>query len=301
MMNHSGALLALALDHNALLRSLHESEDRLRQAALHDHLTGLPNRALFTDRLRQAWQRSIAEPEHQFAVLFLDLDGFKQVNDSLGHAAGDRLLVHVARRLSALLRSGDTAARLGGDEFVILLDGVDLPHGPRHVDERIRASLRRAGDAGRPGGARRREHWDRDVHRRLAAPEDLLRHAEPRCTTPRCAARPPRSGISRGDLLALCTGSHDVARLTFTSGSTGAAVTPPPCTACRASTPTPRSRPPAVVGEGQHPQVPVLLVVGLAVVHLEPDHRVRPSTATGSAVIVNGWPSSTSQIARMPA
>ena len=178
MMNHSGALLALALEHNALLRSLHESEERLRQAALHDHLTGLPNRALFTDRLRQAWQRSIADPEHQFAVLFLDLDGFKQVNDSLGHAAGDRLLVHVARRLSGMLRAGDTAARLGGDEFVLLLDGVDLPNGPRHVDDRIRASFVEPVILD-----------GREVHvgvsigiatsaDGLAAPEDLLRHAD---------------------------------------------------------------------------------------------------------------------------
>ncbi|BCJ53169.1 hypothetical protein Asp14428_46440 [Actinoplanes sp. NBRC 14428] len=137
-MNHSGALLAMALEQDALLRSLRESDERLRQAALHDDLTGLPNRALFTERLRQAWQRSTADPGHRFALLFLDLDGFKQVNDSLGHATGDQLLVYVARRLHGLLRDGDTAARLGGDEFVILLDGVDLPHGPNHVSERIR-------------------------------------------------------------------------------------------------------------------------------------------------------------------
>jgi diguanylate cyclase (GGDEF)-like protein len=178
MMNHSGALLALALEHTALLRSLHESEERLRQAALHDHLTGLPNRALFTDRLRQAWQRSAVGADHQFAVLFLDLDGFKEVNDSLGHAAGDRLLVHVGQRLCELLRDGDTAARLGGDEFVVLLDGLDLPHGPRHVSDRIRAMFA--------------EPVILDGHQiqvgvsigiatsldGLSAPEDLLRHAD---------------------------------------------------------------------------------------------------------------------------
>jgi diguanylate cyclase (GGDEF)-like protein len=178
MMNHSGALLALALEHTALLRSLHESEERLRQAALHDSLTGLPNRALFTDRLRRAWQRSVAEPDHRIALLFLDLDGFKQVNDTLGHAVGDRLLVHVGRRLADLLREGDTAARLGGDEFVVLLDGVDLPHGPRHVSDRIRAAF--ADPLVLDG---------HEVHVGVSigvavssdgvtAPEDLLRHAD---------------------------------------------------------------------------------------------------------------------------
>jgi diguanylate cyclase (GGDEF)-like protein len=178
MMNHSGALLALALEHNTLLRSLHESEERLRQAALHDHLTGLPNRALFTERLRQAWQHSVADPEHQFAVLFLDLDGFKQVNDSLGHAPRDRLLVHVARRLSGLLRTGDTAARLGGDEFVLLLDGVDLPHGPRHVDDRIRATF---GEPVILDGREVRVGASIGIATStdgLAAPDELLRHAD---------------------------------------------------------------------------------------------------------------------------
>jgi diguanylate cyclase (GGDEF)-like protein len=178
MMNHSGALLALALDHDALLRSLHEREEELRQAALHDHLTGLPNRALFTERLRQAWQRSIAEPDHRFALLYLDLDGFKQVNDTLGHATGDRLLVHVGQRLCDLLRDGDTAARLGGDEFVILLDGVDLPLGPGHVSDRIRAGF---GEPVILDGHEIQVGVSIGVAMStdgVAAPEDLLRHAD---------------------------------------------------------------------------------------------------------------------------
>jgi diguanylate cyclase (GGDEF)-like protein len=178
MMNNSSALLALALEQHALLRSLHESEERLRQAALHDHLTGLPNRALFTDRLRQAWQRSVDDPEHRLALLFMDLDGFKHVNDTLGHAAGDQLLVQVGRRLSDLLRDSDTAARLGGDEFVILLDGVDLPHGPRQVSDRIRATFV---DPVILDGQEVRVGVSIGVAMSTdgaSAPEDLLRHAD---------------------------------------------------------------------------------------------------------------------------
>ncbi|MFS8116907.1 MAG: PAS domain S-box protein, partial [Microcoleus sp.] len=104
------------------------AEDQLLHDALHDALTDLPNRALLTDRLGQAFARVKRHPSYQFAVLFLDLDRFKVINDSQGHRTGDRLLVAVARRLLTCLRPGDTAARLGGDEFVILLEeiqGVD--------------------------------------------------------------------------------------------------------------------------------------------------------------------------------
>jgi diguanylate cyclase (GGDEF)-like protein len=141
MMNHSGALLGVALDHDTMLRSLMEQEERLRRAALYDQLTGLPNRALLFDRLNQAGHRAARHPGHHFALLFLDLDGFKSVNDTLGHAAGDKLLVHVAKRLNDAIRDADTAARLGGDEFVVLLDGISPPNGPEPVIERIHHSL----------------------------------------------------------------------------------------------------------------------------------------------------------------
>lgn len=95
-------------------------EARLRYQALHDPLTGLPNRALFRTRLVQALRRA-ARHRHQLAVLVLDLDGFKAINDRLGHAAGDHVLVEVGRRLRASVRQGDTVARLGGDEFAVLL------------------------------------------------------------------------------------------------------------------------------------------------------------------------------------
>jgi diguanylate cyclase (GGDEF)-like protein/PAS domain S-box-containing protein len=104
-----------------------ELEEKLRYGAHHDALTGLPNRTLFLDRLTQALARSRRNPEARIALLFLDLDGFKQVNDNLGHLAGDQLLVKVAGRIGQRLRQSDTAARLGGDEFAVLLEDVRVP------------------------------------------------------------------------------------------------------------------------------------------------------------------------------
>ena len=102
----------------------HAAEERLRHDALHDPLTGLPNRALLIDRLEQALHRSLRDPASGCAVMFLDLDRFKLVNDSYSHAVGDQLLIAAAGRLGGVLRTGDTIARLGGDEFTLLLDGT---------------------------------------------------------------------------------------------------------------------------------------------------------------------------------
>jgi diguanylate cyclase (GGDEF)-like protein/PAS domain S-box-containing protein len=104
-----------------------ELEQKLRYGAHHDALTGLPNRALFLDRLTQALARTRRNRDARIALLFLDLDGFKEVNDRLGHLAGDQLLVQVAERIGQRLRQSDTAARLGGDEFAILLEDVHEP------------------------------------------------------------------------------------------------------------------------------------------------------------------------------
>jgi diguanylate cyclase (GGDEF)-like protein/PAS domain S-box-containing protein len=100
-------------------------EDQLLHDAFHDALTGLANRALFLDRLQHALDLSRRHPDRSFAVMVLDLDRFKLVNDSFGHLAGDRLLADVALRLRGRLREGDTVARLGGDEFALLLEDVD--------------------------------------------------------------------------------------------------------------------------------------------------------------------------------
>ena len=101
-----------------------QTEERLRHEALHDSLTGLPNRSLFVDRVAHCLSRRERERGVVSAVLFLDLDRFKLINDSLGHSLGDQLLVAIADRLAASMRSMDTVARLGGDEFVILLEEV---------------------------------------------------------------------------------------------------------------------------------------------------------------------------------
>lgn len=100
-------------------------EEQLTHQAFHDSLTGLPNRALIIERMDRAIHRARRNPELGFAVMLMDLDRFKYVNDSLGHLAGDRLLVELAGRLSDALRSVDTVARLGGDEFAVLLEGFD--------------------------------------------------------------------------------------------------------------------------------------------------------------------------------
>ncbi len=122
------------------------AEQRLQHDALHDALTGLPNRVLFLDRLsqslRRAQRRGPAGTVSCAAVLFMDLDRFKLVNDSLGHHVGDRLLVAVARRLESALRPGDTVARLGGDEFTLLLDDVSDAREATVIAERVQQTLR---------------------------------------------------------------------------------------------------------------------------------------------------------------
>lgn len=116
--------------------SLERALDDRRYQALHDPLTDLPNRALFLDRLQHAIDRADRTGNHN-AVLFMDIDGFKVINDSLGHELGDRLLVEVGRRALGCLRPGDTAARLGGDEFALLLENLPRVNDAVHIAERI--------------------------------------------------------------------------------------------------------------------------------------------------------------------
>jgi diguanylate cyclase (GGDEF)-like protein/PAS domain S-box-containing protein len=117
------------------------SEQKLLHYAFYDKLTGLPNRALFIDHLGQAIERARRRPDYLFAVLFLDLDRFKDVNDSLGHMAGDELLVSVGQILQNRMRATDTVARLGGDEFVILLEDIREPRNAVQIADWIHGVL----------------------------------------------------------------------------------------------------------------------------------------------------------------
>jgi diguanylate cyclase (GGDEF)-like protein len=126
--------------------------DQIRFQALHDALTGLPNRALILDRTEQMLARA-RRSDVQVAVLFIDLDGFKDVNDSLGHGVGDQLLTAVTDRLSVTMRGSDSIGRLGGDEFVVLVDGSTMDAGPELVAERLLDVLRAPFELpGLPGG-----------------------------------------------------------------------------------------------------------------------------------------------------
>jgi diguanylate cyclase (GGDEF)-like protein/PAS domain S-box-containing protein len=117
------------------------AEEQLAHRSFYDTLTELPNRALFHDRLRHALRRAARRADYVFAVLFLDLDRFKVINESLGHFAGDRLLVMIARRLELSLRPGDSVARLGGDEFAILLDDIRDASDAIKVADRVHGEL----------------------------------------------------------------------------------------------------------------------------------------------------------------
>ena len=155
-----------------------KAEEQIHHAAFHDALTGLPNRTLFADRLSMAVERAKRTAAFKFAVIFVDLDRFKIVNDSLGHDMGDKLLVDLSRRLEKCLRAVDTVARLGGDEFAILLDGISNNTDATDIAERIQHSLNQPFDleghefytSASMGIAFSTEEYQR--------PEDILRDAD---------------------------------------------------------------------------------------------------------------------------
>ncbi|MCM4078011.1 substrate-binding and GGDEF domain-containing protein [Paractinoplanes hotanensis] len=136
--NQWAALLTVALDYQAVLHTLRDQEEQLRASALHDHLTGLPNRTHFLQLLAAAMERG---PE--VAVLFVDLNDFKQINDTYGHDVGDQILVEVADRLRAELGRHGAAGRFGGDEFLVLLDALDDDHTPEATARRLLSALNR--------------------------------------------------------------------------------------------------------------------------------------------------------------
>ena len=124
------------------ISEIKQVQAQLSHNALHDPLTGLPNRSLLLERIDLAIQRSQRLQDHQYALLFLDLDRFKVINDSLGHAVGDQLLIEIAQRLKTHLRTIDLVARLGGDEFVILLENIHTTEEVVQIAERILADGR---------------------------------------------------------------------------------------------------------------------------------------------------------------
>ena len=184
-------------------------EERLAHDAAHDPLTGLPNRTLLLETLDRALKR--ASRTHTYvAVLFLDLDRFKLVNDALGHAAGDDLLIAFAQRLRGVLRASDLAARTGGDEFVVVCTDMESPVEAEQLAHRIALTLGTPFECSRSGGVRHREHRDRGgrgaLHRRpSSSATPTLRPTEPRnaaatatrSSTRSCGRPPPRRSRPR--------------------------------------------------------------------------------------------------------
>lgn len=153
------------------------TEDRLAHEALHDPLTDLANRRLFMDRLQQALARQ-ARRRGRTAVAYLDLDGFKRINDRHGHEAGDEVLRRVARCIDAAVREGDTPARLGGDEFAVVLDDVA---GPDVAEEAVRRVVERIDRLDRLGDLRLEVSASAGIavaDRPDVDPEKLLRRAD---------------------------------------------------------------------------------------------------------------------------
>ena len=154
------------------------AEAALRHHALHDALTGLPNRTLFAERLARALDRAKRDPAYRFAVLYLDFDRFKTINDSLGHLEGDRVLIEGARRLACEVRLQDTLARLGGDEFVVLLEELAADDDPvaiaRRLSHVLTAPIALRGQEVVIGASVGILHGAEHYHR----PEELIRDAD---------------------------------------------------------------------------------------------------------------------------
>ena len=160
------------------ITSRQRAEEQLLHNAFHDALTGLPNRALFMDRLERAVAHNKRHENYLFAVLFLDLDRFKVINDSLGHLVGDKLLIGIARKLKICLRPIDTVARLGGDEFTILLENIEDVSDAIRVANRIQSQLASPFDLGGQEVFTTASIGIALSRTGVSPPEDLLRDAD---------------------------------------------------------------------------------------------------------------------------
>ena len=154
-----------------------ETEEQARHESMSDALTGLPNRAQFLERVTRSIQCRRHNQDFHFAVLFIDLDGFKPINDKLGHKAGDAVLRHTAKRLHGCLRKGDIIGRYGGDEFTLLINNVRGPSDPIRVAERVLVKLQEPLNVGEPVkvGASIGIALSTNLHERA---EDLIRDAD---------------------------------------------------------------------------------------------------------------------------
>jgi len=161
----------------AEIERITETEEQARFKTMTDALTGLPNRAQFMERVARAIQCVRADRDFQFAILFIDLDGFKPINDRLGHKAGDAVLRHTAKRFQACMRRGDIVGRYGGDEFTLLVHNVTGDADASRVAERVLLKLKEPIDVGEPVmvGASIGIALSTNLHER---PEDLIRDAD---------------------------------------------------------------------------------------------------------------------------
>jgi diguanylate cyclase (GGDEF)-like protein len=161
----------------AEIQRIAETEEQARNESMSDALTGLPNRAQFLERVTRSIQCARHNRDFQFAVLFIDLDGFKPINDKLGHKAGDAVLRHTAKRLYGCLRKGDIVGRYGGDEFTLLINNVSGPSDTIRVAERVLVKLQEPIDVGEPVkvGASIGIALSTNLHERA---EDLIRDAD---------------------------------------------------------------------------------------------------------------------------
>ena len=238
-------------------------EEQLAHQAFHDPVTNLANRALFVERVRHAVPRARREGG-RLAVIFMDLDDFKTINDSLGHAAGDAVLLEIAKRLDGSIRPSDTAARFGGDEFAVLLEDVSSAQAAADTAERILALARRAAAAGGQGAVRplqprhldrrgrrrrRRRRADpqrrrRDVHRQARRqgrlPAVRAEDARGRARAPG-AARRPAAGDDRRAARALLPAARRPLRTAPSPASRRCCAGITPSAGCSAPTPSSRS------------------------------------------------------------